>query len=92
MHSQGSSVWRGNAVPHQLRGAALVGEEHQIVAVGVGGEVAPCHLGDQELPGLGRGQLLAQRAIRTRSLNAGSSSPASGLNPHWLRNRAVSFR
>ena len=62
MHSHGSSFWRGKVNRVGSLVSALVLEDDQVVAVGVGGEVAPGHLGHQQLLGLGPGQLLAQQA------------------------------
>ena len=60
--------------------------------VGVGGEVAPGHLGHEELLLLRPWPAARGEPARTRSLNSASFSPSSGRKPHWLRKSAVSFR
>ena len=61
MQSQGSLRWRGKAKRIHSEGPGLVLPDDQVVALGVGGEVAVGHLGDEDVTLLGLGQLLAQR-------------------------------
>ena len=61
MQRYGASAWRGKVKARDLLVARVVGEDHEVVAVGGGGEVAPDDLGYQEVVGFGEAQLLAQR-------------------------------
>ena len=51
----------GVGEPHALGRAVVVGPHDDVVAVRVGGEVAVGHLGDEQVVGAGRGELLAER-------------------------------
>ena len=53
--------WRGKAKRGALVAAVVVGPHHEVVAVGVDGEVAPHHRGHQPAFGLGEVELGAQR-------------------------------
>ncbi len=48
---------------HPLRRPRLVLPDDEVVALGVGGEVAVGHLGDEEVGLLGLGQLFAQHGL-----------------------------
>ena len=73
----GLLVLAGEGETLALGAAALVRLDDEVVALGVGGVVAPGHLGDEQVLGLGLSSSWRSR-LRTRSLKAGSSSPFSG--------------
>ena len=98
MHSHGSFFWRGKLKRVSSVRARLVGPQHEVVAVGVGGEVAVGDLGHEQVLGLGLVELLAQLgadALFELGVGLGHARrlvTLQGRKPHWLRNSAVRLR
>ncbi len=65
MQSQGGFLLPGEREPEPLGLAGLVLPDHEVVAVGVGGEVAPRHLGHEDAAGPRLAQLLPQHGADT---------------------------